>query len=664
MKVKYLFFLLLSLICFCFTSFSFASSSSLPLSFNQGKFEVKAKSSQLEEENILNYNLVNKQDYFLIAFDLGNALYVYKDSISILANSQKIDENKKTIEIPFDIYSKEMKYQDEFHGKTSVFKDKLIFSLKKSQLIFNKKTIHDISLSLQSCKVGMCYPPQTFHIDLNKIPLIDNKNEIVYQSFIDDVKKNYSFANSEYTQYENIKGTFGIPLSKDLSSHQQNEFTQVVLDVDKKDVDPTSESYQKRELGKIILSFFSFLGIGIAMAFTACVFPMLPLLSTMMMKDNPDGKEESKFNVFKRGLFYIHGMSLSYVSLGIIVATLGVPFQIALQSNTVIIVMAIIFILLALSMFNVFTLQIPTSWQTKLATLSHKQDGNSYLSTFIIGVISGLIASPCTTAPLSALLLYVAQTGDIVLGALYLYALSLGIGIPLILIILFGRNILPKSGNWLNYTKTILGFIILIFPIILLSRIVPKSYEIMIWSAYFASIFFYLAYQLKKHKQHVFLSLSVLCLSLYCLTGITGKNIFPINYIVSEEKSLLTFKEVKTLQELKEEISSLKSQDNHQFVMLDFYADWCIYCKQYNEKVFSKFEVKNMLDNKKFYLLKVDLTKNTPEVSEITKEYSIVGMPAILFFDKDGNELKDKRINGFLEKKDFLQHLSEFPYSK
>ena len=233
------------------------------------------------------------------------------------------------------------------------------------------------------------------------------------------------------------------------------------------------------QLSQNRLSIFWFFVLGVGLAFTPCVLPMLPLLSAIVIGNQ---QRPNSLKALLLSLTYVQGMALTYTSLGLIVAAIGLPFQIALQSPPVLIGLAILFTLLAASMFGLFEIRLPNAWQQKLNALSQKQSGGAFGSVFIMGIIAGLVASPCTSAPLSGALLYVAQSGDLFTGGLALYLLALGMGIPLVLITLFGNKILPKSGDWLLKVKTAFGFVMLALPIFLIARLLPTQIEPLLWS--------------------------------------------------------------------------------------------------------------------------------------------------------------------------------------
>ena len=218
------------------------------------------------------------------------------------------------------------------------------------------------------------------------------------------------------------------------------------------------------------LTLVAFFIGGLLLSFTPCVFPMYPILTGIIVGQ---GNKLTTKKAFTLSFFYVQGMAITYTILGIVVALAGAQFQAAFQAPAVLIALSILFLFLALSMFGLFNLALPSSWQNKLNDMSNSQKGGSIFGVVCMGIISGLVASPCTTAPLTGALLYISQTGDIVLGASALYALSLGMGLPLLILGSSGGKLLPKAGAWMNIIKNIFGLLLLAVPIFLLERIVP-----------------------------------------------------------------------------------------------------------------------------------------------------------------------------------------------
>lgn len=479
-------------------------------------------------------------------------------------------------------------YHDEFFGDVEIFRRQLQLTLP---IAANSQRLE---VRYQGCTEGFCYPPETVNI----------------------------------------------ALGEPNSAEQAVNFPQKIAT-------PNAEQHQLAEqLAANRFSIFWFFALGLGLAFTPCVLPMLPLLSAIVI-----GKQNRPNNAraFGLSLLYVQGMALTYTLLGLAVAAIGLPFQIALQSPPVLIGFAVLFTLLALSMFGLFSLELPHSWQQKLNALSQKQQGGAFGGVFVMGMLAGLIASPCTTAPLSGALLYVAQSGDLLTGGLALYLLALGMGLPLVLITLFGNNILPKSGDWLLKVKTLFGFVMLALPIFLLARLMPE-WEAPMWAALAIAFLIWLYEQLNRKglwfKLLKALLLVAIAFSAKPFTDLiwqpSAQNIAPQSH----------FARIHSLAELNQKLIENRGKK----VMLDLYADWCVACKEFEKYTFSDPKIKAKLNE--MAVFQIDMTKNSAENDELMKKFQILGLPTILFFDEQGNELSPKRVTGFMATERFLDWLN------
>ena len=351
---------------------------------------------------------------------------------------------------------------------------------------------------------------------------------------------------------------------------------------------------------------------------------------------------------------YVQGMALTYTLLGLLVVLIGLPFQVALQSPYVLVGLSLVFTLLALSMFGVFTLQLPSSLQTKLTQLSQQQKSGAFFGVFAMGAIAGLVASPCTSAPLSGALLYVAQSGDFVIGALTLYLLALGMGLPLILITVFGNKILPKSGAWMENVKTAFGFVMLALPVFLLSRILPAVWEPRLWALLGVSFFVWLAMQMRSTGIGLFFRIvfliAAMALAQPLQTWLWQNHTQPAETQSAVQNSL-EFQQVHSYDELQQALA----QNPKSMAMLDLYADWCIACKEFDHKTFADSKVQAALQE--ILLLRIDMTNNSENNRTLMKKLAVTGLPTLIFFNAEGKEIAAQRISGFMESETFLQNL-------
>ncbi|EMJ5884177.1 protein-disulfide reductase DsbD [Enterobacter cloacae] len=389
--------------------------------------------------------------------------------------------------------------------------------------------------------------------------------------------------------------------------------------------------------------------IGIGIAFTPCVLPMYPLISGIVL----GGKQRlTTTRALLLTFIYVQGMALTYTALGLVVAAAGLQFQAALQHPYVLIGLSVVFILLALSMFGLFTLQLPSSLQTRLTLLSNRQQGGSAGGVFAMGAIAGLICSPCTTAPLSAILLYIAQSGNMWLGGGTLYLYALGMGLPLILVTVFGNRLLPKSGPWMETVKTAFGFVILALPVFLLERIVGDVWGMRLW-AMLGVAFFSWAFIVSLGAKRVWMRLVQILLLAGALVSVRPLQDWAFGPPVGQTQAHLNFTQIKNVDEL----NSALAQAHGKPVMLDLYADWCVACKEFEKYTFSDPQVQGALNGT--LLLQANVTANNAQDKALLKQLNVLGLPTILFFNEQGEEQPGQRVTGFMDAAAFSAHLRD-----
>ncbi|MBA7853269.1 protein-disulfide reductase DsbD [Enterobacter cloacae] len=389
--------------------------------------------------------------------------------------------------------------------------------------------------------------------------------------------------------------------------------------------------------------------IGIGIAFTPCVLPMYPLISGIVL----GGKQRlTTTRALLLTFIYVQGMALTYTALGLVVAAAGLQFQAALQHPYVLIGLSVVFILLALSMFGLFTLQLPSSLQTRLTLLSNRQQGGSAGGVFAMGAIAGLICSPCTTAPLSAILLYIAQSGNMWLGGGTLYLYALGMGLPLILVTVFGNRLLPKSGPWMETVKTAFGFVILALPVFLLERIVGDVWGMRLW-AMLGVAFFSWAFIVSLGAKRVWMRLVQILLLAGALVSVRPLQDWAFGTPEGQTQAHLNFTQIKNVDEL----NSALAQAHGKPVMLDLYADWCVACKEFEKYTFSDPQVQGALNGT--VLLQANVTANNAQDKALLKQLNVLGLPTILFFNEQGEEQPGQRVTGFMDAAAFSAHLRD-----
>lgn len=482
-------------------------------------------------------------------------------------------------------------HEDEFYGKSEIYRKQLTVPITVNQA----KSGATLTVTYQGCAdAGFCYPPETKTVPLSEVP-----------------------AGS-------AAASAPAPATADPQEKPQ----------------PTAQ---------LPFSALWALLIGIGIAFTPCVLPMYPLISGIVL----GGKQRlSTGRALLLTFIYVQGMALTYTALGLVVAAAGLQFQAALQHPYVLIGLAVIFTLLALSMFGLFTLQLPSSLQTRLTLMSNRQQGGSPGSVFAMGAIAGLICSPCTTAPLSAILLYIAQSGNMWLGGGTLYLYALGMGLPLMLITVFGNRLLPKSGPWMEHVKTAFGFVILALPIFLLERIVGDKWGVRLWSL-LGVAFFSWAFITSLQAKHAWMRIVQIVLLAAALVSVRPLQDWAFGAPHAQTQAHLNFTPVASVDALNQALAQAKGR----LVMLDLYADWCVACKEFEKYTFSNPQVQQALGNT--VLLQADVTANNAQDVALLKHLQVLGLPTILFFDAEGKEHPEARVTGFMDAATFSAHLRD-----
>lgn len=554
-----------------------------------------------------------------VSFNIADGYYLYRHQFKFTTENATI--------IPVILPEGEH-HEDEFFGVQQIFTGQLDFTID----ITEAKSDANITIRYQGCAdKGLCYPPTKKTLDLSEVELTT------------------AFTNST-TSAENILSALNSPNAEAVKALAANS------------VDSSADSSEQHQLVDMLksdsvwLTLVAFFIGGLLLSFTPCVFPMYPILTGIIVGQ---GNKLSTKRAFALSFAYVQGMAVTYTLLGIVVAIAGAQFQAMFQHPIVLIVLSVLFIFLALSMFGLFNLALPSSWQNKLNQLSSNQKGGSYFGVLVMGAISGLVASPCTTAPLTGALLYISQSGDILLGASALYALSLGMGLPLLVLGSSGGKLLPKAGNWMTVIKNIFGLLLLAVPIFLLERFLPVIIINVLWTVLILATagYFYTVNQDTKKTFGFGLRSILIFLIFFIGANKAYQLVYPTtNTAMSKQSHLIEFEHVKNLTEMNQAIAKANAQGKT--VMVDLYADWCVACKEFEEYTFFESNVQKALSNS--VLLQVDLTDTGSKDSiELMSTFDIFGLPSILFFDLNANELPQRRVTGFMAAEEFAAHVNK-----
>lgn len=410
----------------------------------------------------------------------------------------------------------------------------------------------------------------------------------------------------------------------------------------------------------LIFVMLGFLALGLLLAFTPCVLPMIPILSGIIVGY---GNTISTKKAFSLSLAYVGGMALSYAMAGMIVALLGSHIQSALQKPPVIVIFSAVFFLLALSLFDFYDLKLPTHWHHHLVTRSNRQKSGSYVGVFLMGVLSTLIVSPCVSAPLVGVLTYIARSGDILLGGAALLSLGIGMGIPLLLVGVSAGSLLPKSGAWMHGVKKIVGLLMLGVAIWLLERILSGSTILLLWAVLFIFSAILIWKDKAIHTSWYKLSKGVgiifACYGFILVGGaIIGNSdpFHPLQGLAVNHPAKSPFLVVANEAQLAQQLAIAKAAKKP--VLLDFYADWCVSCVAMDRHVFSDLAVQQALTN--FVLLRADVTQNNADDQALMKHFKVIAPPTVAIFDIHSNELPERSMVGDVDAKQFLTDIKNY----
>lgn len=593
------------LITLCVGLLSLSHSAYALFGNNDQGLELDSANSFVPVDQAFPFNYYQQDGKVLIDWQVKEGYYLYQHSLDFTGQNLAIG--------PVEMENGQP-YQDEFFGEVSIYTQPLFVQVPLQSYQDGSQLV----VKYQGCaKAGFCYPPEIRVIDIEP-----------------------------FTPSADVANTANASAKTEVSTQP----TSAPIAEERSAAPVSKEAGLAEQLGDSWWTPLLFLALGVGLAFTPCVLPMYPILTGIVL----GGGKLSQGRALMLSFIYVQGMALTYTLLGLVVASAGMQFQAAMQHPYVLIGLSVLFVALALSMFGVYNLQLPSSVQTWLNNQSNKQQGGNTLGVFAMGAISGLVCSPCTTAPLSGALLYVAQSGDLFTGGIALYALAMGMGIPLMLVAVFGNKLLPKAGSWMDKVKIVFGFILLAAPIFLLERILPELWATVLWSALGFVAFGWL-YHSKNSLP--FGGWKQSAVGIIAMLGLFASAQPALNYWFAEKSveqtAQIEFARINTVEEL--EIQLIEAKKLGKPVMLDFYADWCVACKEFEKYTFHQADVENKLSG--FVLLQADVTKNLPQDIELLKQMQVLGLPTIEFWDGKGNHVPNARVTGFMNAETFLKHM-------
>ncbi len=572
-------------------------------------------------------------------FKVADNYYLYQERISFALKSGNVQLGKPLL--PAAVLKNDPNFGDVYIYKHDFSVDVPITGQGDFEVI----------AKYQGCaSAGLCYPPQKKINALSTNNTNTKPTNAAVSDFLSQAKQaapvTTTETNTSATQ-ANANTTFDSAANAELSE--------------------TDQIAGMLSGGNAWVAIAFFFGIGLLLAFTPCVFPMIPILSSIIVGQ---GEGLTTRRAFTLSLVYVLAMALTYTAAGVLAGLFGANLQAAFQNPWILISFSAIFVLLALSMFGFYELQLPASLQAKLADVSNKQQGGTLTGVAIMGLLSALIVGPCVAPPLAGALIYIGQTGDALLGGAALFALSMGMGVPLLLIGTAAGKYMPRAGGWMDNVKAVFGVSLLGVAIWMLSRIIPDAFSLLLWSILAIGSGVYLGAletaQTGWQKLSKSFGLVVLTWGLFLLIAVAsgGKSVLtPLVHLASVNgvttgttaSAHSSFRKINNITELEAALGDAKNQGKP--VMLDFYADWCVSCKEMESFTFSDQTVAKRLNN--MMLLQVDMTANTEEQQALLKRFGLVGPPAILFFSHNGQEQRNLRVVGFMKAQAFAEQLDK-----
>lgn len=526
--------------------------------------------------------------------------YLYKYQFSVKADTQKVD-----FVLPTAISK-----HDEFFGDTEVYYQHIGFQIPVQPNLTYQVTY-------QGCaEKGLCYPLSQTEFET------DSEGLVILQQVQNQSAQSSLWTNVTSTQTTQTNVNEVSPNSEATASDQQ-----------------WSEKLSNQSLG---LSILIFLGLGCLLAFTPCSLPMLPILSSLLIR-----KHEGVKAIFI-SLTFVLCMASVYALLGVLAASAGSNLQRWLQQPIVLIVFSSIFIIFALNLFGVFELKLPQKWSNRLDQLQANQKGGTLIGAGVMGILSALLVGPCMTAPLAGTLLYISQTQNVWAGAGLLFSLGLGMGIPLILLTLVGQKAVPKPGVWMNYVRHVFAFLMLGLSLYFIRPLLSEAVFNVGLLCVVIALMAYLVWLIVREKKRIRL------IAIVALLAISALSVWQsVAYWSYQQAQTQTWQVVRTKAELETALEIAKQQN--QVAVVDLYADWCIACQPLEREVWSHPQVQIALDS--VVKIKLDLSEYAPEQKEILQQYALLGPPTALFINAQGEEERALRLTGSFNRDTLLAQI-------
>ena len=609
--------------------------STSPLTFANSEFLAADQAFQFSAES-------TSTDQVQLNWKIQPHYYLYHDQFKISTSGQSVEF----------ILPKGEKKDDPTFGITEVHYNQVSTQIKV-------QPNSNYKITWQGCSQdGLCYPLQSQSISTDKDGLIpqqsiksgvfaqkNNNDNLIYQdsSSLQDSVINSGNTNQAAISLENTN------VIQDIQEADQNpQFENELSDTTSLQWNDDRSFFSLLSEDSVWLNLFIFFGLGILLAFLPCSLPLIPIISSLIIQRRSGFRAATIASTFIISMATVYGLIVFFVAL------FGYSFQRWFQSPWVISFFAGLFVLFALNLFGLFQLSLPQSWLDRLNRFQDQQKSGTLIGTMAMGALSALIVGPCMSAPLAGALLFVSQNHDVSMGGLYLFILGLGIGFPLFIACVFGSNLLPKPGEWMNNLKILFGFLMLGLAVYFIRPMLSTDlyyYSLALISLIAVLYAFSIILKSQNPVQRISIALIGLATLYFSYSNIIqGLAVAKIERV---ESSLHPWKSVTTLQALNNALSEAKSLNK--IAVVDVYADWCVACQPIENEVFPRMDVQQSLND--FYLIKLDLSIQNESQDLILKQHEILGPPTLLFFDQNGQEIRKIRLTGTFKAETLIRHL-------
>ncbi len=538
-----------------------------------------------------------------VTFTIADGYYLYRERLKFSSEQAKLGEPV--------LPKGKVKFDETFNKEVETYREKLVVRIPVQA---DKDFV--LKVARQGCAdLGLCYPPME-----SEFPL--------------------SVSASTNAASANVAAG-SAPSKARAAAATDNESSSI------------SAALKSGKL-VVILPLFFILGLGLSL--TPCVLPMVPILSFIIVGE---GAGVSRMRGFLLSLAYVLGMSLVYTGMGVAAGLAGEGLAATLQNPWVLGAFSALMVLLALSMFNVYQLQMPAALQTRLTQVSEGQRNSKagkLIGVFLMGAISALIVGPCVTGPLIGALVYISQTRDVLVGGAAMFAIAIGMGVPLLLIGISAGSLLPRTGMWMEYIKRFFGVLMLGMALWMISPVIPAWLQMTGWALLLLAYAGYLLWIQRSGLLAKAFGLLFGLLGAIQLVGVAtgGRDVYaPLAHLLGTQVHGASFQRVRTVAEL----DTALAQNKGKTAMLDFYADWCVSCKEMEKLTFTDPAVKAKMEA--MLLLQVDVTANNEDDKALLKRFGLFGPPGIIFFNQQAQEIAGSRVVGYQNAEKFLQSLSK-----